>query len=242
MSIVSDIAVVMITMDRSPRRNYFGETLDNLARAGVFRSHRLQSFTVADSRSGTFAADEIADHGIEAAVLLPAEFRTANQNAARALRAGGESSARWVLFLEDDIDVCDRFLDGVGRWLDRNASIECPLYAFGAAYDLLVPLARVGIETWDYRVSDFYGTQAIAVRCADALTMADWIDAHADDPNRVGSYDILLHGWAEQRGIEMFKASAPSFVQHVGNDSVIAPRGTVHAFETWPGREWRYKR
>lgn len=239
---MKDIAIVMVTMDRSPRVNYLGETLDNLARSGVFRSPRLHSFTVADSRSGTFAADEISDHGIEAAVLLPAEHRTANRNVARALKAGAESGAPWVLFLEDDIDVCSNFLNGVGRWLDRNSVVESQVYSFGAAYDILVPMFARGEERWQYPAKDFYGTQAFAVRFGDARELSIWINHHADDVDRIGAYDILMHGWAEYREISHFCASVPSFVQHIGRESIIAPRPTTHVFQSWPGRDWEYRR
>jgi len=45
-STIADISIVLITTDRSPKKNYFSETAENLVRGGVFESERLNLFHV----------------------------------------------------------------------------------------------------------------------------------------------------------------------------------------------------
>lgn len=146
-----DITVVMITVDRSPKQNYLRQTIENLSRGRVFTSERLRSFTLfvgqPVKQSDAMSVDRplspyetlIADlsplfHAIaDDYRLLPCE------NAGRALTIGAELTPAngWMLFLEDDIDVCDDFLGSVGRWLDLYApknDDEYAIYQFGCPY------------------------------------------------------------------------------------------------------------
>lgn len=238
---MKDIAVVMITVDRSPKRNYLTETLDNLKRTGMWQSSRLHSFWLCDSRADLFADNALIAAGLALSSVSALGRRTANQNVAAALKYGAKSGAPWVLFLEDDIDVCDRFLDGVGAWLDWHAFPDCPIYAFGAAYDIIDGLHRRGETSWRYPVDGFYGTQAFATRATDALSLAWWLEQHEFSHTKDGTaYDLSMHDWADAQGVRHFLASVPSFVQHIGMESAIAPRRDVHVFKSWPGREWSY--
>lgn len=242
-----DIAVVMITMDRSPRQNYLQDTLLNLRRADVFGSERLHSMTVVDSRPGSWALSVVNSlenfYGILVDVEAPVgAIRTPFQNASTALGIGAVSGAPWVLFLEDDIDVCDKFLDSVGRWLDRHIQTDRHVYAFGASYDIITRLTSMGVTSWDYPIDGFYGTQAIALRAEDAASLSGWLSTRQVDP-KSGSYDISMHAWAQTLWprVSNFLASVPSFVQHVGKDSALSPRTDVHTFASWPGPLWSYR-
>lgn len=139
----ADIAVVMITVDRSPKRNYLRETIDNLERGGVFTSERLRSFTLVLGQPITEVSESYRYIDTRSAFpmisahqrLLPCE------NAGGALILGSKLASShpngWVLFLEDDIDCCADFLGSVGRWLDRygdNPSWRSALYQFGCSY------------------------------------------------------------------------------------------------------------
>ena len=46
---MQEITVVMITVDRTPRKNYLLETLKNLERGDVWKSEHLHSFHLFDS-------------------------------------------------------------------------------------------------------------------------------------------------------------------------------------------------
>lgn len=244
-----EIAVALVTIDRSPARNFLAETLGNLDRAGVLRSPLLRGVYVADSKPGGWAhftcelAAQIArEHGAEFLIDEATERRLPNLNVARALRMAGESGAPWVIFIEDDVDFCARFLESAALWLDRHARATCPLYAFGASYRQIEQNVREGRSEYVYPVSDFYGTQTLALRSHDALDLAEWLETKPFGPLRYEAYDLHAHGWARSRKVATFLASAPSFVQHIGTESILSPRpeSQIHRFESWPGREWSY--
>jgi hypothetical protein len=243
---MKDIAVAMITMDRTPTQNYLRETLLNLQRAGVFASDRLRSFDLLDSGSPGLAAFLCREVPAGVDVRVQSAKRSANRNAATALRTGAESGAKWVLFLEDDIDVCGSFLDGVGAWLDDVTSGDhgvYAVYALGANYTFVADAAERGLHAVNYPVAAFYGTQAMVLRRDVAVDLASWLEAHEFDLNPDGiAYDLHMHQWAKARGIEDFLVAAPSFVQHIGRASIVQPRAETHTFPSWPGREWTYTR
>jgi D-inositol-3-phosphate glycosyltransferase len=207
-----------MTKDRSPRPNYLQMTLANLHRSGVFHSNRLHSFHIVDSNSldpVTFVLESLPD-GVN--VQLHEGGKSGNENAAVALRIGWLNGAPWILFLEDDIDVCARFLDSVGLWLDEHANSERLVYMLGANYPFVEAAIRAGKAATEYPVSLMYGTQAFVIHHQYALSLVDWWMKHLNDP---GLYDIQMHGWARQFPGEMavnFLTTAPSFVQHIGSE------------------------
>lgn len=245
---MSSIAVVMLTMDRTPRKNYLAETLGNLKRAGFFESKVPHTFHLIDSGSpdpAEFVGKAFGENHIPGSKATlhtaPNGKRVANANATAALRTGAETGADWVLFIEDDIDVVDGFLDGVAAWLDKHAQEEYRLYSFGAAYTGVRVAHAEGREVWPYPIKAFYGTQAFAVRREDALDAADTLDEIQKTWDTGQGYDLQLKLWAKQRypEIEHFLASAPSFVQHTGVESALH-YGRFHTYASWPGPQWRY--
>lgn len=241
---MDDIAVVMITLDRSPKKNYLGETLTNLERGGLWKSPRLRSFTLVDSGSPNvypyFFSQFNFPRGIE--VDTTNNRRNARENVARALHLGADTGAPWVLFTEDDIDVCANFLDSVGKWLDENTIEHCHIYAFGAAYDQIRAAYKLKATAWGYPVEAFYGTQCFAIRNEQAQSLAVWLETHrlvrgVDSP---GAYDLSMQEWSRANWPEFdyFRASVPNFVQHLGDESLIGNK--FFKFPAWPGREWSY--
>lgn len=251
-----DIAAVMITVDRSPGPNYLAETLENLKRGGLLTSKRLFFLALHDSFDTSHASQAMRRLDLVSKVGINGndERRCANLNAADALSTGARSGCPWVLFLEDDIDVCADFFDGVGAWLDDHAREDRRIYAFGANYHWVEEAMVEGRAAADYPIGQFYGTQAIALRSEDAADLAVYLAEHRvtqvrqvlpDGSINLASgsgYDILMTGWALKRWPEVrhFLTSAPSMVQHVGRTSAILPREGVHTFPSWPGREWSY--
>lgn len=237
------ISLVMPTLDRSPRKNFLGVTLENLIRAGVFDSYRLASFHLVDSGSPDTAiylqSQAVNPDAVE--VHLATTRRVARENVAKCLQVGGESQADVVLYCEDDIDVCGNFLESVGRWLEDHLRPEIPLYAFGAAYVQIQHLfEKKKATSWVYDVGAFYGTQCFAVVPTVALEIAYWLRTHklvcgVDSP---GAYDLSIAEWAQSKGVTHFLASVPNFVQHLGDQSALDNK--FFAFPAWPGRSWTY--
>lgn len=253
---MNDICVVMRTFNRMEsevtlhehfvRRNYLFDTLRSFSRAGVFQSPRLDSFHVIDSGS----RDTVFFQGLESypAIVHRGERRTPNQNAGYALKVGADSGAPWVLFCEDDIDVCADFLGSVGRWLDKYAREDRRLYTFGSNQSA----ATGGIK--DVHISGFYGTTCYALRHDDARSMSQFITEnplyrggrfYGTGPDGTGvpvAHDLHYHEWAERTYPEImfFAASCPSFVQHIGAASGISGRAHLITYDSWPGPDWKY--
>lgn len=242
-----NISVVMITVDRSPKQNYLNQTIENLDRAGVFKSQLLNSFDLFDSAGQLQHLDyhPLARHRTH--LHLPGRRYLACENAGRALKIGGESGAEWVLFCEDDIDVCANFLESVANWLDIHGGDErYRLFAFGAAYlDAMKPRMVDGFNSWDYPYTRFYGTQCFSIRAQDAISLGSYI---YDNPrirgvNNPNAYDLMFHDWMRLNYPDcLFLASVPSFVQHIGMNSICTGKEAkdIHTFDTWPGRDWSF--
>jgi glycosyltransferase involved in cell wall biosynthesis len=233
--------VVIKTVDRGPQRNYLGDTLRNLARSGMWGSEHLHSLAVVDSGSPdleVFRQDEIAANVPEHPPLYTGEW-SLHQTAQRAIEGGAEAGADWVLVLEDDIDVCDFFLDAVARWLEEHARPCYRMYAFGANRVQIEHAHAAGRTLWRYPVGDFYGAQALAWAREDAAELAEWLGEDPDyEGEREHHHDLLLQEWGRRYGLTHFAASVPSFVQHIGGESSLGNR--TFSFDSWQGRQWRY--
>jgi hypothetical protein len=282
---MQDIAVAIVTVDRTPRENYLARTLLNMRRAGVFASKRLHSVHVADSgghegwpdRAITEAQLEIRESGQAVAAPLgvrgaggvqalgPAEdlgaapsagapagtvwvHRTPHRrpscaNGAAALDAAVDTGAEWVLFCEDDIDVCGDFLESVGNWLDTYMA-GYYVGVFGANYPhVAVAAARLEF-VWEYPLGLFYGSQCIALRHADAALLADyWRTCPEVKGGTDMAIDLMVADWHRIAHPDQphLLASAPSFVQHIGRVSYATVKEVTHQFQTWPGPFWVFE-
>lgn len=255
-----DIAVVMRTCNRfestTPlgesftRQNYVKDTLEAMVRSHVFESPVLHSFSISDSgtQNPVFFEEEIEAPlaGKAFGLYWPGKVLTPNENAGVALRIGADQGAPWVLFCEDDIDVCDYFLDSVWAWLCKHAHIKRRLYTFGSNNSDFR-----GSEINDVSIDGFFGTTCYAVRREDAASMSDYIKAkplytggrfYTEKPGVTVAHDLHFHEWAKHTypDIGHFAASVPSFVQHMGNASALSGRNHTITYASWPGRGWRF--
>ena len=242
-------ALVMRTLDRSPRQNYVGHTLRALARSGLWASDVPFTLTLVDSGSPdveSFLESDVfpaVPGGLERFEVAFAPRRlTNNENAARALRLGIATGADWIVHLEDDIDVCADFLGSVDRWLAKNARKDRHLYTFHTPYSEVEKLAKGGRATsWDYPVNAFYGNQAWAMRRADAESALAFAEKRIPTLKSSKAFDLMLKEWARETwpAVGYFLASVPSFAQHVGRESSLH-FGRFHTNQSWRGPEWRY--
>lgn len=238
-----DITLVLLTRDRSPRVNYLADTLKNLTRGGVWESNRLYQFIVVYSGPNrSFLIDALQHVPFHVSTKYSTRAKV-NQHVSDAFRFGASYQSPWVLYIEDDIDVCAKFLDSVGGWLDDYARKEFRLYPLGAAFDDSLWASLRDHSAWRYNVNDFYGTQAVVVRWLDAVSIANWLLQPRFEENP-GVYDLHLQEWSHVHYPELnyFLTPLPNFVQHVGEESLIIPdRNTAHKFPAWAGRDWFYQ-
>ena len=103
-----------IALRTGPREvDYLRATMDNLQRAGVFASQVPWRMVVADSGdAGAFAREYAPDR-----IVYKQTGAIPNLNGAAAILHAAALGVGWVLFLEDDIDVCDDFLESVDAWI-----------------------------------------------------------------------------------------------------------------------------
>jgi len=236
------IAVVMITKDRSEkgRQNYFAATLNSLVESGMFESRIVSfQFDVFDGgsislrylRLGEYHPDLFTLHTSSSFDMPP------NVNAGRALLHGGtQSKADWVLFLEDDILVCKDFFQGVEMWLLRQAREDRHAYMLYTPYREIEVAFKNKQRTWEYPVNKFYGTQAFAIRSFDAMRLGRYL---IDLPYGTSGYDMEMKKWHIETYGEngFFLSSVPSFVQHVGRQSLLFD-DRFHECSSWQGKDW----
>lgn len=232
------IAVTMRTNDRSPGPNYLRQTLNNALRAGIMTSSHLAAFDIVTSHPMTPALREEFHLALAKSVTTPQireskRVLTPNGCATEAHAVADSHDADYVLFIEDDLDFCSKFLESVVAWLQRYAEPQYPLYTFGSA---AVSTVRSGAKP--VRIGIFFGTQCYAIARRDHGGLVRWL---VDNPTYNGKprcHDLRLHHWADQLRATHFLASCPSFVQHVG--SISGMGCTEVLFPSWCGRDWTY--
>lgn len=236
---VIDIAVK--TIDRSPKKNFLGQTVRNLERAGVFDSEHLGEFTIVDGGSPSvarfFKSEEVQHCAFDAG------RRTMHQNARRCIEIASSRKADFALVLEDDIDVVDGFLEQVVAWINDHKVWGPMMYVFGAAYGQIRAVVEKGGTYWPYAPDDFYGALACAWSRETAQDIVKWLGPDPFYLNKSGredrdhGHDLMLGRWGKERDVT-FLASAPCFVQHIGVDSTL--NNKMVTYTSWFGRDYLY--
>lgn len=200
----------MLTIIRtSPKRiQYCGRTIDNL---------------IESNKTGNAEVH-----------VVSSSSRTPNQNAMEQLRVGIKSGHEWLILMEDDLSFIADFDESVRLWLRDCEGSDSLCYPLAAAYKQV--REQKGIA-WKYPVELFYGTQAVAIRQAQAKSLLAFIEAIPKIPSK--GFDMLIKQWAEANKAKHFLTPVPSFVQHVGVESSLH-LGRYHWFGSWPGRDWSY--
>jgi hypothetical protein len=232
------IAVAIKTAKRGKdRKDYLQETLENLYRS--VKGSRALSFPLFTVHTEGPVC-RLLSLAVPAPVrVLDGPHRTLHQNACMSIAIAADAETDWAMVLEDDLDFCDDFIGSVLRWLYRNEREGCPMYAFGANYTQIQSCVARKAQFWTYPVSAFYGAQALVWRSAVAKNLAEWLGPDPDyNGVRDHGHDLLLQKWGHLY-TRFFLASAPSFVQHIGEESGIGNR--FFRFPSWPGRDWRYE-
>lgn len=238
-------AIVISTADRSPHQNYLIDTLNNLHQGGVFTSRISHEVVLVDTGKGnvhrTRAMVWFATHGIQPFITTPSRKGSSPDNAALGLMTAVMLEPEWIIFLEDDIEVCGSFLESVDAWLSENAVPEVPVYPLCAAYGKNAGRNRED-KSWRYGLGGFYGTQAYAIRTKYAGELAHFLEVEAEKRNQVNGHDLLLKEWVLSRFPDCTHLLVPGmdFIQHIGKESSIH-FGRFHLYPHFGGREWTYR-
>ena len=252
------ISVVMITADRNKKgkTNYLTETLVNLKRSNFWFSDAVNSFDLCATAgspldwtddsllfdsSFKLIPPNVKCHAVDSLLndYLPCE------NAGRALVIGSNRNSKWVLFLEDDLDFCADFIQSVSRWLEKFESDDHRLYVFGTPYDNVLSEFEANQQSLLYPIKNFYGTQCFAIRSEDACSLGEYLLSNplVGGIHSPGAYDLMIHDWMEINypTHEHFLSSVPSFVQHIGRQSIATGLSITHTFESFQGNDWSFR-
>lgn len=242
----STYAYVMRTVDRTPRRNYLGETLRSIAQScgeAAVGDHLIlldSGPSVSHTEIPWWAAE--IDGMPHPNIYTSTVKLTNNQNALRALQIGLATGAEWIIHLEDDIQVCADLFGSIDRWLHKHATPAYHLFTFHTPYPHVRRAFEAGKESWKYPIHNFYGNQCWAMRRADAHLAVAFLEEKIPQWRSGQGFDLLLKewAWATWTNAKYFLASCPSFVQHVGTESSLH-FGRFHQNGSFPGTEWSYR-
>lgn len=173
-----------------------------------------------------------------------------NETAVRALEAALRDGPDWVLLLEDDLDFCNDFIGSVDRWLERWAEPEIHFYPLGC-FDADGVAGARSRGAFDWNLSGYYGSQAVALRAHDAASFLDWFPDRPALPADPGWFyprdrclDLHLAAWHREiePKQETVRTPAPSLVDHIGEISSIDHRnhGLTGRILAFGGREFSY--
>jgi hypothetical protein len=243
---VNDICIVLITTNRRPKGsiNYLYKTMKNLKRGGVFNTdcefHIVDSGTNSEDTDFPFSHIPTNCFIKSSQVDIPMKFRCANLNVARALEIG--LSKKWILFLEDDIDVIKDFVESVALWIEHHENKDIAIYPLAASYQSVIDAAKKGETSINYPHNNFYGTQGMLFRSKDIQGLIDYL---REDPYRKNvdgtAWDLIISEWSNKTSpVKHFITPVPSFVQHDGRSSIVNPRCKTHIFSSFPGNNWSY--
>lgn len=247
------IAVAIETKDRrlTGQENYLGQTLRNLTRAGFFDSPYLHSLQIISGGEREDYVDvevqpNIPPHAVVEFESCPDGGCSRQQNGARAIRAGAQRDADWVLKLEDDLDFIGDFLGSTARWLHDHGHAAVPMFSLGASFQFVgashykesgetvlgpgesFPTVRAMLSRGDaiagYPVNGFWGAQALMWKRPMAQHLEQWLgpDPYLFDgkeQHRHRGHDLLLQVWGKSLGAKAFGVALPAFVQHIGRQS-----------------------
>ncbi len=228
------------TADRSPKKNYLGQTVASLVSGGLKPSEIHLVPTDPDIRW----MDGHAANGCT--IHLPAKHRTPNQNGLAQVGLLHQHPADWIVMTEDDLEWCNDPLGSIERWLDRYAEPHRLFYRF-FSFGQLRSLDWHSAET---PLKEQRGSQVVAMRSDDALAFAHWAKQHPIDWRPFGApfqnrphdgFDKLLGYWAlsAKPQVTTGLVSRPFFVRHLGVESSIHSHG-MRMDQHFGGKDWSY--
>jgi hypothetical protein len=168
--------------------------------------------------------------------------RSRNANAIECLKIGLATGAEWILFVEDDVDVCGDFLGSVDRWLAGHARRNRHLYSFCTPYKQIRTVRARGGTAWEFPWKAFYGNQCLVFHKRDAALAAKFIEDRMNTWDTGQGFDLLLKHWAAATwpGIPSLLSSVPSFAQHIGEESSLH-FGRFHTGAEFGGPDYVYQ-
>lgn len=169
--------------------------------------------------------------------------KKANYNAFLALERSLDYDYEWFIFMEDDLEFCNRFIESVDLYIQDWITSSDRLISFYTPYEQVEACYKQKVHAWKYRVGDFYGAQCFAIRKVDVGYLLNHLKKLFIPNSPWGlAVDINLKHWLWDNypAYNFFVASVPSFVQHKGNMSSLSSH--QHVAQSYKGEQWTYDR
>lgn len=222
-----NILFTLRTADRSPKPNYLWQTVRTLRAQGL-RAEDIHVYPTSP-QDAWWATSQVSGMAM---VYLPPARRTANANGLAPITLLNDLDADWIVLSEDDLEWCADPIGSMSRWLERHATPDVVMYRF-FAFDRLTPMTKHAATA---PLREQKGSQAVALRAADARRFAAWATAHPLDWRPKGApfqdrphdgFDKLLGYWAlqDRPSVTTGLVSQPFFVKHIGVQSSLHGRG-----------------
>lgn len=214
------------TADRAPKKNYLGATIRSLVAGGVAAT---DIHVVPTDPDFGWMLDELH---VPIRLHAPVERRRPNENGVACVALLDRHDADWIILSEDDLEFCADPLGSMARWLETYQQPDVVMYRF-FAFDRLT---QVSAHAATAPLCEQKGSQAVALRAADARRFAAWATAHPLDwrPKKApfqdrphDGFDKLLGYWAlqDRPSVTTGLVARPFFCRHLGVESSLHSRG-----------------
>jgi len=238
------LLITIRTADRTPKRNYLGQTVRAFVQGGAEPGSIHIFPTDPDVR---WLLYEIGDSPVT--VHLPDKRCTPNENGIRQVEALNDTEAEWIGLFEDDLELCADPVGSMVRWLADQAQPDVQVYRFFALPR--TPVAKQMPHATLSPLKEMRGSQAVVLRNLDARFFAEWAKAHPHDwrPKEAPfqdrtdrGFDKLIGYWALKRWPKqpLGMVSRPMMVRHMGVESAMYSHGLQNDRE-FAGTNWRYQ-
>lgn len=232
--------LALITYERE-KDNYIWDTLESLEESGVFDSPLYDGLIISDAGSSKSYKNKLkkwAKMKPKVTVRTTVKRLYARQNNAKVLLEAGARGSDWVICLEDDVEVCDNFLEVTKQWMDKYARPEVSFYPLAAAY---APELQASNGYWEYPLDKFYGTQAYVVEPETAVKFAKLLNDQEWDLVKSRNSAKQNHDLHIAKYVETLDYHAPflltpapyCFVQHIGVSSAIHNSDRFHEYRQY---------
>jgi len=209
----------IITSNRCPDENYIMNTIKSLEKENILNETEVNVF---DSGSEDVSyLDFLKNKNI---IVHTHNIKlNLNENRIRAFETVEKHDGDYIIFLEDDIELCDEFLFKVKKFIKKY---DVGFWDFCTPYDEIVHRFNDGFDYWDCPIEKFYGTQCIVIKKDIIPEIIIELKSGIKDmlakgkPSSKGG-DLHFKRWFIKHNKTHMKCCVPSLVQHKGKKSTI---------------------
>lgn len=233
-----------------PPENYFHITMESLKKSGLFESDINYELHLFDG--GSLNLDYLNEYKEWKNVFIhPTDkYITRNENWIRALKYSENVNCNYVIGLEDDLKFCKNWIESIHKFTSENKKLidNNPMTMFYCPYQEIERKYNNKKLYWLQPYKKFYGTQCImftkqrAIHCANHIEHAilNHKDYKFNFRSKISSgmftqaFDMWLQEWGQSEfPKKYFVASAPSFVQHIGEKGHCKYHTSFFLGEDW---------